>query len=60
VPPDRLEPKFRDCAAKALAPNAIGRVYELLQSVETLNDVRRLTDAMAESVKTRTLARAAA
>jgi 2-methylcitrate dehydratase PrpD len=60
VPPDRLEPKFRDCAAKALAPNAIGRVYELLQSVETLNDVRRLTDVMAESVKTRTLARAAA
>lgn len=60
APPDRLEPKFKDCAARALKPNAIGRVYDLLQSFETLTDVRQLTNVMAESVKTRSVARAAA
>lgn len=60
VPPDRLEPKFRDCAARALRPDAIGRVYELLGSFETLVNVRELTDAMAASVKTRSPARVAA
>jgi hypothetical protein len=60
APPDRLESKFRDCAVKALEPGAVGRVYELLQSVETLGDVRQLTEVMAQAVKTRTPARAAA
>ncbi len=60
VPPDRLEPKFRDCAARALKPDAIGRVYELIQSFETLADVRELMNVMAESAKPRGVARAAA
>ncbi len=51
VPPDRLEAKFRDCAAKALAPAAIGRVYDMLQSFETLTDVRQAAKLMAASVK---------
>lgn len=60
VPPDRLEPKFRDCAARALTPGAIGRVYDLLHEIETLADVRQVTQVMAESVKTRAISRAAA
>jgi hypothetical protein len=59
APPDRLESKFKDCAVKALEPGAIGRVYDMLKAVETLGDVRQLTQVMAESVK-RTPARAAA
>lgn len=49
APPDRLEQKFKDCAAKALADGSIARIYDMLQKFETLGDVRRLTDAMAES-----------
>lgn len=52
APPDRLEQKFRDCAAKALTPGAIGRVYDILQEFETLANVRELTKVMAESAKT--------
>jgi 2-methylcitrate dehydratase PrpD len=60
APPDRLEQKFRDCAAKALEPAAIGRVYETLQRIETLADVREVTKLMAESVGTRNRVLAAA
>ncbi|HET7160016.1 MAG TPA: MmgE/PrpD family protein [Burkholderiales bacterium] len=49
APPDKLEQKFKDCAAKALMPTAIARVYDALQTFETLSDVRELTDVMAES-----------
>jgi hypothetical protein len=52
APPDRLEQKFRDCAAKALHAGSISRVYEVLEKFETLGDVRGLTTVMAESVKT--------
>ena len=52
APPDRLEQKFRDCAAKALHAGAISRVYEILEKFETLGDVRELTTVMAESIKT--------
>jgi 2-methylcitrate dehydratase PrpD len=52
TPPDRLEQKFADCAAKALAAGSIPRVYEVLRRFETLADVRELTNLMAESVKT--------
>ncbi len=51
APPDRLESKFRDCAAIALVPGSIGRLYDILQSVEKVNDIRNLTDLLAESVK---------
>lgn len=50
VPPDRLEAKFRDCAVKVLAPAAISRVYDMLQSFETLTDVRQAAKLMAASV----------
>jgi hypothetical protein len=51
APPDRLESKFRDCAARALVPGSIGKLYDILQSVEKVDDVRNLTDLLAESVK---------
>ena len=50
VPPDRLEAKFRDCAVKVLAPAAVSRVYDMLQSFETLTDVRQAAKLMAASV----------
>lgn len=60
APPDRLQQKFNDCAARALVPAAIGRVYDVLDRFETLADVRELTRLMAESVAARTAQRAAA
>lgn len=60
APPDRLEQKFKDCAAKALTSGSIARVYDVLQKFETLSDVRELTHVMAESVKTGSRVRAAA
>lgn len=53
APPDRLESKFRDCAAKAMVPGSIGKLYDILQSVEKVDDIRNLTDLLAQSVKTR-------
>ncbi len=60
APPDRLQQKFNECAARALVPTAIGRVYDVLDRFETLADVRELTRLMAESVAARTAQRAAA
>ena len=60
VPPDRLQSKFRDCAAKTLEAGAIDRVYAMLQSVDTLADVRQATQLLAASVRKTTAARAAA
>jgi hypothetical protein len=60
VPPDRLESKFRDCAAKALEAGAISRVYDMLQAFDTLSDIRQATQVMAASVRNRPIARAAA
>lgn len=51
APPDRLESKFRDCAAKALVPGSIGKVYDILQSMETVDNIRNFTDLLARSVK---------
>ncbi len=51
TPPDRLESKFKDCAARALAPEAIGGVYKMLQNFETLSDVRHGTKLIEESIK---------
>ncbi|OGA51175.1 MAG: hypothetical protein A3G24_01325 [Betaproteobacteria bacterium RIFCSPLOWO2_12_FULL_62_13] len=51
APPDRLESKFRDCAAKAIVPGAIQKLYDALQSVENAKDIREVTNLLAESVK---------
>ncbi|MDH5256295.1 MAG: MmgE/PrpD family protein, partial [Gammaproteobacteria bacterium] len=51
-PPDRLEAKFRDCAAQALRPDAIARVLEAIRGFESLKDVRELSSLMASSVRT--------
>lgn len=59
APPDRLEAKFKDCAAKALESSAIQRVYDMLQSFETLTDVRQAAKLMAASVKVGRMAAAA-
>ena len=60
TPPDRLEAKFKDCAAKALQPGAIARVYDLLHTFETVSDVRQATRVMADAVTVLTAERAAA
>ena len=60
APPDRLESKFKDCAAKSLEASAIGRVYEMLQTFENLSDVRQAAKLMAASVKTKRIECAAA
>lgn len=60
TPPDRLEAKFKDCAAKALQPGAIARVYDLLQTFETVSDVRQAARVMADAVTVSTAERAAA
>jgi 2-methylcitrate dehydratase PrpD len=51
APPDRLESKFRDCAVKALVPGSVQKLYDVLQSVENVKDIREVTNFMAESVK---------
>ncbi|MBM3342775.1 MAG: MmgE/PrpD family protein [Betaproteobacteria bacterium] len=47
APPDRLESKFKDCASRALRPDALPRLYEMLTALETLANVGALTDFMA-------------
>lgn len=56
APPDRLEAKFRDCAAKALAVQTIDGVYGLIQSLEQIDDIRVLTSMLADSVKPQNVA----
>ena len=51
VPPDRLEAKFRDCAARALRADAIGRIFEALGRIEAYADVRSLTALLADAAK---------
>ena len=48
--PDRLESKFKDCAALALRPDTVPRLYERLRNLELLSNVRELTDFMAGAV----------
>ena len=60
APPDRLESKFRDCAALALRPDAIPQLLDLLRNFETVSNVCMVTDVMAKSVITRDARRAAA
>jgi 2-methylcitrate dehydratase PrpD len=50
APPDRLESKFKDCAALALLPDAVPRLYQQLQNLESLSNINQLTSFMAASV----------
>jgi 2-methylcitrate dehydratase PrpD len=43
---DELVEKFRDCAHRALAPDAVERALGLLESVETVADVNALVDTL--------------
>jgi 2-methylcitrate dehydratase PrpD len=60
VPPDRLEAKFRDCAARALRADAIGEVLRALQRTDAYADVRELTGLLADAVKPQPVRRSAA
>jgi hypothetical protein len=51
VPPDRLEAKFRDCAARALRAGSIEEVLRALQRTDTYADVRAITGLLAAAVK---------
>ncbi len=50
APPDRLEAKFQDCAALAIRPDAVPRLYEQLRALDALANIGELTDFMAQSV----------
>lgn len=60
APPDKLESKFRDCALRALRPDAVPRLWEQLQTLEGLANVRECTDLMASAATQAGAARAAA
>jgi 2-methylcitrate dehydratase PrpD len=60
APPDRLQAKFFDCAARALRPDAIGPVYAAIGATETFADVRQLTQLLADAVRAEERARSAA
>jgi 2-methylcitrate dehydratase PrpD len=60
APPDRLEAKFKDCAALALRPDAVPRLYEQLHAFESITNVCELTCFMEKSVITANANRAAA
>lgn len=44
---DILRTKFEDCAGKALSPERVETLYETVQELEELSDIRRLTEIMA-------------
>ncbi|MEQ1776705.1 MAG: MmgE/PrpD family protein [Burkholderiales bacterium] len=60
VPPDRLESKFKDCAALALRADAVPRLYEQLRAFESLATICELTGFMASSALQTSASRAAA
>jgi 2-methylcitrate dehydratase PrpD len=51
TPPDRLQAKFHDCAARALRVDAVGRIYDALGAIETCADLRELTRSLADAAK---------
>jgi 2-methylcitrate dehydratase PrpD len=59
TPPDRLESKFRDCALRVLRADAVAPLYQQLHALDTLADVRALTDFMAQAVAGENARRAA-
>jgi 2-methylcitrate dehydratase PrpD len=46
LPPELLEAKFLNCAARALAMERAKRLLALLHDVDSLDDMRRVTGAM--------------
>ena len=60
APPDRLESKFKDCAALALRPETVPQLYQQLEQFERLPNVCDLTGFMAASVTGAAAKRAAA
>ena len=50
APPDRLESKFRDCAAQVLRPDAVSQLYDRLFALESVANICELTDFMGKSV----------
>lgn len=60
APPDQSEPKFRDCAARVLRPDAISPLLDTLRKFESLADVRELTDGLSRAVREVAQPRAAA
>jgi 2-methylcitrate dehydratase PrpD len=62
--PELLEAKFRDCAGRALQPDAVSRSLDLVASMEKLDRVSALADTLAagcrrdQPVSTAALARA--
>jgi 2-methylcitrate dehydratase PrpD len=59
APPDRLESKFRDCALRVLRPETVAPLYQQLNTLEALANVRTLTDFMSGAVAGDTARRAA-
>jgi len=51
APPDRLESKFRDCAARALRADAVEPLFAAIGKLESFGDVREITRMMAQAVK---------
>jgi 2-methylcitrate dehydratase PrpD len=45
LPPALLRGKFIDCARRALSPEAANRLHEMLDALETVAQMRRLTEA---------------
>jgi 2-methylcitrate dehydratase PrpD len=43
LPPELLKEKFENCSARALDPDAIARIYAVVQDFEALDDVRTVT-----------------
>jgi 2-methylcitrate dehydratase PrpD len=54
---DELTAKFRDCARRALEPEAVERALALLGSIETVPDVNALVEALVPHRTTPPLAR---
>jgi 2-methylcitrate dehydratase PrpD len=45
LPPDLLRGKFIDCARRALSPETANRLHGMLDGLETLDQMRQLTEA---------------
>lgn len=60
APPDQSEPKFRDCASRALRADAIPGLLETLRNFEAVGSVREVMDQLARASHEDTAARAAA
>ncbi len=60
APPDRLQAKFHDCAARALQADAVGGVYDAINRIETCADLRELTRLLADSARVAQRTRSAA